>query len=80
MTSKVGPKGQVVIPKPIRDALGIQPGEAMEIERSGTEVRMRKRATVEALRGVLPSTGSGLADLEAEHQRELAREDQHAPE
>ena len=74
-SSKVGPKGQVVIPKPIRDALGIEPGGIVEIERSGTEVRVRKRASVDGLRGSLPPASDRLADLEAEHRRELAAED-----
>lgn len=38
MTSKVGPKGQVVIPKPLRDALGIQPGDYVDFELAGRAV------------------------------------------
>lgn len=74
-SSKVGPKGQVVIPKEIRDALGIEPGGRVEIERAGEEVRVRKHASIGGLRGLLPCSPDGLSDLEAEHRRELAAEE-----
>jgi AbrB family looped-hinge helix DNA binding protein len=37
-TKSVGPKGQVVIPKRIRDALGLKPGVDVNIEVRGEEI------------------------------------------
>ncbi|NDA38096.1 MAG: AbrB/MazE/SpoVT family DNA-binding domain-containing protein, partial [Acidimicrobiia bacterium] len=34
MAQKVGPKGQVVIPKKFRDELGIEPGDEVEVSLS----------------------------------------------
>jgi len=42
MSRKVGPKGQVVIPKSIRDALGLHPGVDVMIEVRGDEVVITK--------------------------------------
>jgi len=41
MTHKVGIKGQVVIPKAIRDEIGIKPGDEAMFEPNGSEVRVR---------------------------------------
>ncbi len=38
----VGPKGQVVIPKRIRDALGLKPGVEVIVELRGEEVVLSK--------------------------------------
>jgi len=38
---KVGPKGQIVIPKDIRDLLQITPGSEVLIELSGNEIIIR---------------------------------------
>lgn len=38
----VGPKGQVVIPKQIRDALGLKPGAEVILEIRGDEVVISK--------------------------------------
>jgi AbrB family looped-hinge helix DNA binding protein len=44
MTHKVGTKGQVVIPKAIRDEIGIKPGDEVVFEPDGTDVRVRRVA------------------------------------
>jgi AbrB family looped-hinge helix DNA binding protein len=41
-TKNVGPKGQVVIPKRIRDALGLKPGVDVTIEVRGEEIVISK--------------------------------------
>ena len=41
---KVTDKGQVTIPKDLRDALGIGAGSEVEFERQGDAVLVRKRA------------------------------------
>lgn len=40
MTQRVGAKGQVVIPKELRDGLGLQPGAEVDFERDGDSVRI----------------------------------------
>lgn len=75
MTSKVGPKGQVVIPKPIRDNLGIRPGDRVVVDQDGPEVRITKAVTAAGLRGSLPpSEVDPLAVLMDERRRERERE------
>jgi AbrB family looped-hinge helix DNA binding protein len=41
-TKNVGPKGQVVIPKRIRDAVGLKPGVDVTIELRGDEIVITK--------------------------------------
>lgn len=83
MTYKVGPKGQVVLPKAVREALGIEPGDDVTIEERDGEARVRKvesRAEIiERLRGSLadPADGgpSATDELLAERRRDRERED-----
>lgn len=51
MTSKVGPKGQVVIPKSFRDQLGLRPGDAVTFTLEEQSVRVRPVAGERPLRG-----------------------------
>ena len=79
MTHRVGPKGQVVIPKAIRDRLGIKPGDTVDFEEAGGDVRIR-RADPLPLLGLLADAGPDplTRALEDEHRDELARENARA--
>jgi AbrB family looped-hinge helix DNA binding protein len=52
---RVTEKGQVTIPKDLRDALGIGAGTEVEFERSGASIVVRKNS-------VAPTRGRQLAD------------------
>jgi len=75
MTYKVGPKGQVVLPKAIRDRLGIEPGDEVLVEEEGDHIEIRKAATIATLRGIFRDGPDMLADLEREHREEIEREE-----
>ena len=73
---KVGPKGQVVLPKRIRDRLGIDPGQRVRVDEVDGEVRVRKLATVEELRGIFKDApGLGTKDLEEQRRRDRELEE-----
>lgn len=42
MNATVSEKGQVTIPKPLRDRLGIRPGEVLDFEEEGGRLIARK--------------------------------------
>jgi AbrB family looped-hinge helix DNA binding protein len=74
MTHRVGPKGQVVIPKELRDELGIEPGDEVSFWRHGDHVAVRPTARRRPLRGRF--RGSPLVDeLAAERAADSAREE-----
>lgn len=84
MTYKVGPKGQVVIPKSIRDRLGISTGDEVVVEQDGRDVRIRlqaddveaRRKRIQALRGIWAGIpGLSTKDLEADRREEKEREE-----
>lgn len=84
MTHKVGVKGQVVIPKAIRDEIGIEPGDEVTFEPDGKEVRVRRvmddpgarRERIRSLRGSFADTpGFSTEALEADRREERAREE-----
>jgi AbrB family looped-hinge helix DNA binding protein len=87
MTHKVGVKGQVVIPKAIRDEIGIKPGDEVTFEPDGRDVRVRRveddRAQrtegVKALRGIWADMpGSSTDALLEERRRERDLEERKA--
>ena len=53
MTSKVGPKGQVVIPKAMREQLGLHPGDEVRFELEGRAVKVEPATSGRPLRGRL---------------------------
>lgn len=65
MTQRVGAKGQVVIPKELRDVLGLQPGAEVAFERDGESVRVMSagRTATEGLRGRYAASGMAAALL-----------------
>ena len=73
MTHKVGPKGQVVIPKDLRDQLGIEPGDEVSFTRQDDQVLIRRAGADRALRGRF--RGSHLVDeLSRDRRAERARD------
>lgn len=84
MTHRVGAKGQVVIPKAIREQLGIVPGDEVVFEVDGKDVHVRRRSDdvaqrrerIAALRGMLAGVpGGGTAALEAMRREERELEE-----
>jgi AbrB family looped-hinge helix DNA binding protein len=78
MTQRVGPKGLVVIPKAIRDELGILPGDEVVVMREGRAVRIVAAAALEDLRGAYAGSPI-LADLEKERRKDRERERRKYP-
>jgi AbrB family looped-hinge helix DNA binding protein len=83
VTYKMGPKGQVVIPKRIRDRLHLQPGDRLQVREEQDGVRISKafmgaserRAIVAKLRGALAGGPNLTTALESERRLERERED-----
>lgn len=40
--SRISPKGQVTLPKPVREAIGARPGDTIVYEVEGNVVRLRR--------------------------------------
>ena len=74
MAAKVSAKGQVVIPKQLREALGINPGDELLMVRSGDRIIVMKKpgSFVEALRGLGKEIWEGVEPIE--YVREMRRD------
>lgn len=76
MTHRVGPKGQVVIPKELRDELGIAPGDEVSFWRHDDHVAVRPASQRRALRGRFEATAlvdALVAERDADRRRESQR-------
>lgn len=80
MIVKLSSKGQLVIPRRIRQALDLKPGTEFEVELVDGQIVMRPvidKAELEQIIGELRRFAQGtdlLDDLEREHRREIERE------
>jgi AbrB family looped-hinge helix DNA binding protein len=50
--ARVGPKGQVVVPKPVRDELKIQPGDELYFSTHGAHAHLEKVAGRQTLQEI----------------------------
>ena len=76
MTHRVGPKGQVVIPKALRDEIGIEPGDEVTFWRHGDHVAVRPAGRGEPLMGRFAGSDlTGVLEREraADREREARR-------
>jgi AbrB family looped-hinge helix DNA binding protein len=74
---QVGEKGRIVIPVDMREALGIKPGDTVDISVKDYEVRIstmqsRLRRAQESVRSYVPA-GVSLADELSAERREAAK-------
>jgi antitoxin PrlF len=64
MTGRIGAKGQVVIPKALRDRARLQPGDAVDFELRNQEIVMVARRSPALLGGRFAKTGMAARLLE----------------
>jgi AbrB family looped-hinge helix DNA binding protein len=62
--SAITAKGQTTIPRSVRDALGVAPGDRVRYVVEGNEVRLLKVRSVMELDGLLYSEGRPAASLD----------------
>ncbi len=82
MLVKLSSKGQIVIPKEIRQSLGLKAGDELRATRVNRHIELEpvvdKRAAreaLEALTGMFQESGDLLANLEKERKQEIERDD-----
>jgi len=71
MAQKVGPKGQVVIPKKFRDELGIEPGDEVIVSLTANGVLIQSLHASHSLRGMF--AGSRMINMLMDDRRKEAR-------
>jgi AbrB family looped-hinge helix DNA binding protein len=75
LSARLSSKGQLVIPKPVRDALGLEVGTRLQVLVQDGKIVLEPiyGSPIDALYGKY-AKGDLLKDLEAEHKQEIARE------
>jgi AbrB family looped-hinge helix DNA binding protein len=80
-TVQISPKGQILIPKRIREKYGVKPGGRVHIleERDGIVIRPAPEDPIEAACGFLEGDFSLTEDLIKERRKELEHEEVDRP-
>ncbi len=75
MLTTLSSKGQLVLPKAVREALRLQPGDRLSVQIEQGRIILEPAATssIETLYGKYAHTDF-LTDLEAEHRQEIENE------
>jgi AbrB family looped-hinge helix DNA binding protein len=60
---KVLPKGQITLPKEVRQKLHIQVGDTLLMDSDGEQVIFRKGKTIFDFKGVLPNLGLSIDEI-----------------
>lgn len=66
METKISTKGQVVLPRPVREKLGLRPGDALEVKMDGDAIVLRPRRKRRRKAKIVVDPRTGLAVLRAE--------------
>lgn len=61
MRTKVSEKGQITVPKPLRERLGIRPGDELEVVDEGGKIVLSKAATDDPVSAVYGILDTGLS-------------------
>lgn len=80
-TVQISPKGQILIPKKIREKYGVKPGGMAQILETadGIIIKPAPEDPIEAACGFLEGDLSLTEDLTEEHRRELQHEKDNRP-
>ena len=72
-------RGQVTIPREIRDRLGLKPFDAIEVSVVDGEIRLSKTPSLTGGAGALPVTGTPAEDVPASTKQRAPRDGYEAP-
>ena len=73
MTSTLTSKGQITIPKNVRDQLSLKPGDQVEFRQSNRGVVLKRHVDVERMRAVIGCFKEELKDFNSEEWIEACR-------
>jgi len=73
-TVKVLPKGQITLPKKVREKLGIKAGDALVLEEGKEGIVLKKGKTIFDYAGTLPNLGMSVEEMIEKATEEVAKE------
>jgi len=71
---KILPKGQITLPKKIRESLGVHEGDSLIIEKTGGEIILKKGKTIHDFMGSLPNLGMTIDEIREKAVKEGAKD------